>query len=113
GERVLLASEDAQEGAEHRLEPVLGFLRRDLRYGLLLADDKFELGDEIYDELAVQTHGVPDRLPPTLYLGFILTEDLANQSLEGLGERRVRNVPLVLVEFTRNKNPPRQDDCLV
>jgi hypothetical protein len=113
GERVLLSGEDAQKGPEHRLEPILRFLRRDLRHSRLFANDELEFGDEVYDELAVHTHGIADRVSPTLNHCLVLTENLADQSLEGLGESRVRNVPLVLVELTRNKNAPRQHDCLV
>jgi hypothetical protein len=63
-ERMLLPGEDTKEGAEYRLEPVLLFLRGEFRHGRLLADDELELGDEVYDELTVQAHGIPDRVPP-------------------------------------------------
>jgi hypothetical protein len=83
-----LSGEDAKEGPEHRLEPVLRSLREEFCHGRLLADDK--LGDEVYDELTVQTYGIPDRVAPALDLRLVLAQNLANQGLEGLGDRDER-----------------------
>src|SRR5260370_27896929 len=84
-----------------------------MRKRRLLGDDQLERGDEVYDELSVQTQGIPDRAPPTPDLQLVLAQNLADQRLEGLGESRVRDVPLVLVELTRNEDATRQNVCLV
>ncbi len=112
-ERVLLSAEYADERPEHRIESVLRFLRRNLRHRQLLADYELELGDEIYDKLTVQTHSIPDCVPPTPNLCLVLAQNLPNQSLEGLSESRVRDIPLVLVKLTRNKDAARRNNYFV
>src|SRR5260370_33465843 len=58
-------------------------------------------------------NGPSDRLPPMAHFLFALTQDLAHEALEGLRQRSVRYIPLVLVELPRNKNPARQHDRLL
>src|SRR6516165_901870 len=112
-ERVLLASDDPQESPKQRLEPGLRFQRGKLWDGRLLTQHELQLGYELYEKLTVQTHSVPNRVPPTSDLKLALAQSLADQSPKGLGERSVRDVALVLVELTRNEDATRQDNCFV
>ena len=47
----------------------------------------------------VAHHGV-DIVPPLRQFCLVLTENLANQTLECLRKRRIRDVSLVLIELT-------------
>src|SRR5712692_4480864 len=57
--RVLRPGERAEESPEHHLEAVLRILRRQVWNGRLFPDDKLDLRDEVDDELAIRTHGLP------------------------------------------------------
>ena len=57
-ERVLRARKDADEPPHHRLEAALRVLRRQLGDRRLLADDEFQLGDQVDDQAPVR----PERL---------------------------------------------------
>src|ERR1700757_4118984 len=97
---MFLLCNDTKKTAQHFLESVLCFLRWDLRYAWLPADDQLKFGDKIDHELAVLTNSSLDIVPPLRQLCLVLTENLANQTLECLGKRRVRDVSLVLIELT-------------
>jgi hypothetical protein len=55
---VFLARERPKEAPEDHLEAVLCILRREVGNQRLFADDEFDLGDEVDDELAVRTHSI-------------------------------------------------------
>src|SRR5580658_6029439 len=72
GERVLLAGEYAQKGAEHHVKTTLSLRGREGRNRWLPADDELELGNEADNELTIEAHGFADRLAPTLDLCLAL-----------------------------------------
>ena len=53
------------------------------------------------------------RLAPTVQLGFALAEQPADQALERLRQRRIRDVALVLVELARREQAARRHERLV
>src|ERR1700758_4021364 len=112
-ERVLWPGERTEETPEHQLEAVPRVLRRQVRNGWLFANDKFQLGDELNDQLPTGTHGVQQEGPPLLHFRFALDEDLTDQSLEGLCQGSVRDVPPVLVELARRKQPANRNNRFV
>ena len=112
-ERVLRPGERAEKPLEHHLEAILRVLRRDLRDGRLFADHQLEVGNQIYHQLTIRTHSLPDRIPPLADFLLALTQGLAHKALEGLRQGSVRYNPLVLVELPRNENPARRHDRLV
>ena len=64
GQRMFFLSKDAEEPSEHRLKPILCFLRREaFRNGRLFTDDQFELGNKAGNELPLGQDGLPDSLP--------------------------------------------------
>ena len=75
---MFFLSKDAKEPSEHRLKPVLRFLRRELWNGRLFTDDQFKLGDKVGDELPVRPDSLPDILPPMVDLVLALAQDLAD-----------------------------------
>src|SRR5882672_3772280 len=112
-ERVLRPGKHAEEAPEHQLEAVLPVSRRKLRNWRLLTDDESKLRDEIGDELAIRAKRVEQRGPPLAHLRVALAEDLMDEALEGLGQRRIRDVSLVLVELAGGEETARRDQRLV
>ena len=109
-ERMFLAREHAEEGSEHEVEAALRFGRRKLRHRHLLAQHQLELRDQIDDELTVRTDSFTDLFSPAVDLGVAGAQHLADERLEGLGDRGIRDVALVLIELARNEDAARQDD---
>src|SRR6516164_11234445 len=92
-------SEDADELAEHQLEAPLCILRRKLGDRWRLSDDQLHFGNEIRNQTSVRSQRLPQRLAPRRKIYFALSEQRPNQALKGLGQRRIRNVALVLIEL--------------
>ena len=112
-ERVLRPGEHAEETPEHQLEASLLVLGRKLGRRRLLTDDERKLRDQIDHQLAVRAKRLQQRVAPLAQLRVALAEDLIDQALEGLSQRRVRDVSLVLVELARGKQATRRDQLLV
>src|SRR5246127_5469537 len=113
GERMFGPGECSEETPEHQLETVLRILRRHVGNGRLFANDEFQLRDEVNDQLATGTHGVHQDGPPLFHFRFALDEDLTYQSLEGLCQGSVRDVPPVLVELACREQPASRNNRLV
>src|SRR5580704_3245657 len=99
-ERMLPPGEHAKKAPEHQLKSVLRFSRRQVGDGRLFPDDELQFGNEVDDDLCVRAKRLCQGASPLLHFRFTLDEDLADQGLEGLRQRRVRYVALVLVELT-------------
>src|SRR6202030_195275 len=112
-QRMFRPGEDAEEPAEHQLEPALRLLRRQLRDGRLDPDDELHLRDEADDKLAVRADRLRQGITPLFHLGFALDEDLTDQGLQGLRQGRVRDVALVLVELAGREEAARRNERLV
>src|ERR1700756_5204424 len=112
-ERMFWPGECSEETLEHQLEAVLRILRRHVRNGRLFANDEFQLWDEVNDQLTTGTHRVHHDGPPLFHLRFALDEDLTDESLEGLSQGSVRDVPPVLVELARREQPASWNNRLV
>src|SRR5205807_3530164 len=112
-ERVLRACKHAEKTPEDQLEATLPFLLRELRNRRLLADDEGQLRDEIDHELAVRSKRIEQGGAPLAHLRVALAEDLSDEALEGLRQRRIRNIALVLVELSRCEQAARRNQHLV
>ena len=112
-ERVLRACKHAEKTPEDQLEATLPFLLRELRNRRLLADDEGQLRDEIDHELAVRSKRIEQGGAPLAHLRVALAEDLSDEALEGLSQRRIRNIALVLVELSRCEQAARRNQHLV
>ena len=110
---VLRAGEGAEEASEHPPETAARFLRRQLRHRGLFADHGLDFGDQADDQLAIRPQRLYKRLPPKLYLGFALDQDLAHQHLERLRQRRVGYVALVLVKLACGEKTARRNQHLM
>src|SRR4030088_315541 len=97
--RVFLPREYADESPEHHLEAFLRFQRGQVGNRRLLADDEFELRDEIDDERAVRAQCLPKAALPPGELVLALSQDGADETLKGLRQGRIRNVALILIEL--------------
>ena len=107
-ERVLRPSKHAEEPPEHQLEPILPVLRWEFGNWRLLTDDESKLRDEIDHQLAVRAKRVQQRGAPSAHLRVALAEDLVDKALEGLGQRRIRDISLVLIELAGREETARR-----
>ncbi len=105
--------EHADKPPKHKLETSLRVLWRKLRDGWLVTDDKLELGNEIGHEPAVRAERLQKGVAPTAQLGVALPEERPNKAVKSLGQRRIRNVALVLVELARGEQAARRHQRLV
>jgi hypothetical protein len=84
-----------------------------LRNGRLFADDELHFGNEANDELAIWSNCLRQRTTPLFHLHLVLYEDLADQSLDGLRQRGIGCVALVLAELACREKPARRNQRLV
>src|ERR1700730_1920111 len=112
-ERVLLPREYPEEAPEDPLEAKLRFPRRKIRDRLLRSNDELELGNEIHDELTIRAQGLAKGVAPSAELRLALSQKRAHQTLEGLAERGVWNVALVLVELAGREEAARWNERFV
>ncbi len=112
-ERVLRPGERAKETPEHHVEAVLRILWRQVWNGWLFPDDELHLGDEADDHLAVRADRVCQDRTPLVHFRFVLDENLTDQGPEGLCQRRIRDVALVLIELACGEKPAWRDKHLV
>ena len=112
-ERMLLAREHPEEAPEHHLEAVLRVLRRQVRDRWLFPDHELQLGNEVDDELAIEAQHLDERIAPPAKLGLALAQEQADKAPEGLRQRRIRDVALVLVELAGGEKAARRHQRLV
>src|ERR1700722_569189 len=103
--RMFRSGEHADKPPKHQLETSLRVLRRKLRDGRLVTDDELQLGNEIGHGPAVRAQRLDKSVAPTAKLDVALAEERPNKTLKSLGQRRIRNVALVLVELARREKP--------
>src|SRR5271169_3398114 len=108
-ERVLLARKHAKEAPEYHLEAALGLLRRQVWNRWLFAVDELQFRNEVHDELTIHAQRLAEGIAPTAKFHLALTQQRAHQALEGLGQRGVRNIALVLVKFAGRVEPAREN----
>src|ERR1700726_3903581 len=111
--RMFRPGEHADKPPKHQLETSLRVLWRKLRDGRLVTDDELQLGNEIGYEPAVRAQRLQKGVAPTAKLGVALPEERPNKALKSLGQRRIRNVALVLVELARREKPTGRNEHLV
>src|SRR5262249_18217863 len=112
-QRVLRPGKHSEEPPEYQLEARLLVLRRQPRRRRLLADDQRQLRNETDHQLPIRAERLQHGSAPLLHLRIAFAEDLVDQALEGLGHRRVGDVPLVLVELARGEQATRRHQHLV
>ncbi|HYS82884.1 MAG TPA: hypothetical protein VEM76_19425, partial [Anaeromyxobacteraceae bacterium] len=112
-QRVLRPREDAEESPEHELETPLRVLRREFGRRRLLTDDELELRDQVQHQPPVRLQRLAERVAPAGQLRLALAQKRLDQPLEGLGERGVRDVALVLVELPRGEEAARRHERLL
>src|SRR5580658_6655787 len=96
---MLRSGEGTEEPPEHQLETAPRFVWWQFCHGWLFADEEFDFGYEVDHQLAIRPQRLQKGAPPVPHLGFARSQDLTNQHLECLCQRRVGNVALVLVKL--------------
>src|SRR5262249_37203424 len=112
-ERMLGAREHAHEALQDSVETRLSLLRRKIRDGLLGANDHFDVGNEVDDELSVHAERPPDVFAPSLECGVTREENRAHKVAEGADDRGERSVTLVWLELTRSEEAASTDYYLL
>ena len=98
--RMLRSRKYADEPPKDQLKTSLRFLRRKLWYRRLLANDVLQFRDEFDDEQSVRIQRLAKRVAPFAQVFFVFAEEGPDEALKGLRQRGIRNVALVLVEFS-------------
>src|SRR5260221_9125375 len=104
---MFFTGENPDEPPQHRLESVLGFLRRELWHCRLLTNHQLQFRDQVYHQLAIGTQGFEDSSAPMSDFLLALAQDLMHERLESLRQQCIRHIPFSLVEFPRNKDAAR------
>ncbi len=110
---MLGSREYADEPPKDQLKASLRFLRRQLGYRWLFANDVLQFRDEIDDEQPVRLQRLTKRVTPFAQVFFVLAEERPDEALKRLRQRGIRNVALVLVELAGCKQAARRDERLV
>src|ERR1700722_1758416 len=112
-QRMFRPGEHSDKPPKHQVETSLRVLRRKLWDGGLVTDDELQLGNKISHEPAVRAQRLQKGIAPTTKFGVALPEERPNKALKSLGQRRIRNVALVLVELARREKPTGRNENLV
>ena len=106
-------SEYADETPERDLEQPAGLLRRKIGSGWRLADDQLEFGHELDHKPSLRAKRFAQRPAPAFQLGVAFAQEVADQPLESVSDRRVGNIALMLVELARGKETAGRREGLV
>src|ERR1700739_1433835 len=112
-QRVLWPREDADETLEYQLKPKCRFGRRECGHRRGWTDQADKLRNEIRQQDGMIAHHFWNGVAPTADIFLIAIQDLANEPLERLGQRGIRDVFKTEIEFPRDEDAARQHDRLV
>ena len=112
-QRMVRSREHADEPPKHQLETSSRVLGSELRNRWLVSDDQLELRDEVDHEPPIRAQRLDQRVAPTTQLGVALAEKAPDEALKGLGERRIGDVALVLIELPRREQSARRHEHFV
>ena len=98
-QRMSRAGEDADKPSKGEVGAGLSLVGRQGRHGRLFADDQLQLRYEIHQEMAIRTERVMKIVAPFAQLRLRPAQKRADEALECLRYRGVRNVSFVLVEL--------------
>jgi hypothetical protein len=99
-ERVFCPCEHADEPLEQGLKPQLGVDGREGRHGWLRADQSNEVGNEVGQQAALIADSFLDCVSPVGDVVRVAVQQLLNQSLKRLSQRRMGGIAEALVEFS-------------
>ena len=88
-------------------------LRRKIRNGRLFSRDELQIGDQTHNEHCIRAQRLNKALSPPVQFGLAPAEQETDQALESLCQSGIRNVALMLVEFSRCKQSTRQNQLLM
>src|SRR6266700_2067164 len=105
-QRMFGPREHGEETSEHQLESSLSVLRKQLGDRYLLADDQFQLRDQVHHEQPIRAQRFTDRLTPVAEFDVAHRQERTDQALKDMRAGGVWDLALVLVEFSRRKKAP-------
>src|SRR5260221_11821988 len=100
---MFFTGENPDDRPQHRLESVLGFLRRELWHCGLLTNHQLQFRDQVSHQLAIGTQGFEDSSPPMSDFLLALAQDLMHERLESLRQQSIRHMRFSLLEFPATK----------
>src|SRR5476649_1429706 len=95
--------EHAYQTSEGDLEQTAGLLRRKIWSVRMLAADQLEFGHELDQQPSLGAKRFGQRPAPIFQLEAALAQQAADQPLDSLRNRHIRNIALQLVELARGK----------
>jgi len=105
-EWMLGARDDGEDTLQEQLETVLGFFDRDVGHRWLRSDQQLELRHETHEEAPVRSERLLQCGAPSSDLDLTLTQDVTDEVLQCLRDRRIGDVALVGVEFASREQSP-------
>src|SRR5262249_9350628 len=105
--------EHCDKSAKNEMESALAFLQRKFRERWRLSDHELQFRNEIHDELAVRTQRITKGCTPFAQFRFALAQKETDKVLEGLRQRGIRDVALVLIELAGGEKATRRNELLV
>ncbi len=105
-ERMLGARDDGEDALQEQVEAVLGFFDRDVGHRWLRSDQQLELRHETHEEAPVRPERLLQGGAPSSDVDLTLPQDVTDEVLQCFGDRRVRDVALVRVEFASREQGP-------
>ena len=96
---MLGARDDGEEPLQQQLEAVLRFLDRDVRHRRLWSDEELERRHEAEQEGSIRSERLLHIGAPRRDRDVTLAQDVFDEVLQRLGDRRVGDVALVRIEL--------------
>src|SRR5215468_12730581 len=107
-QRMLWPREHSHEAAKNQLKASLRILGRQLGDWTLLANNEFQLGDQVHNQLPIRAQRFTQRLAPAAEFHVALGQERTDQALKRLRQGGIGNVSLVLIELAPSQQATRR-----
>src|SRR6202043_2612746 len=111
--RMLGSCEHSDESPKDELESALCVLRWKVDDRRGFSDDQLQFRNKVDNELCVRTQRILKRIAPFAQLSLIFRQKRTQKALKRLCQSGIRDVALVLVEFTRCEQAARRNKHFV
>src|SRR5689334_2651080 len=99
-EWMLWPGECVDESTKDQMEPRLRVARRKFWYRRLLSDNHLQLRHQTDHQLSIRIQRLMKDMTPLAQLLFGLAQKWPYEALKCLGQRRIRDIALVLIKFS-------------
>src|SRR4029077_7142799 len=98
---MLCPCECVDESTKYQVEPRLRFARRKFWHRRLLSDNRLQLRHQTHHQLSIRIQRLTKDMTPLAQLVFGLTQKWPYEALKRLGQSRIGDIALVLIELSR------------